>query len=497
MYMYEDISKKIKDGKMAGKLFRSELMKKKFTSYNRYTELAFFLFEYLFPLLGIPEKKAEKLEIWSSEDPVRSSFTQDDNNNLFISVNHKAVFRFNYDKKIPESDINLAKKIVDVYYSFSKFRWKSDSSKRPNFDYYTENVAKKNYEMAVQTGISNWIIGNITKNENKIYDLLEYLETWAIKTYEGRKVSFGILVNKTDTAIDPKYNFVEFLKDDYSATLTDCITSVIEIDRDGFIISYHSITEKDEIRKIRLDHTKPYRFSHVLANFINSERVGIFLLSNGDILIAEKGEIRFVKRNFKWLNMSYEAFHHAIKYALESLKKYKSIKLKIKEKLIKAVYASMLDVSFSHSGGIISIIDKIESVSQCDKNGEKTLSDIDNLTLVEKKFQSDSNATTQNNDDIAKISKRNIIKKLYAGKDFCNIDRKLRSELIAMDGACIIGQDGTVYAFGAIIKNEIGSSHGGRGSACEKLSGNGIAVKISTDGYIEMYAAGEIVYVIK
>ena len=478
-------------------ILRTNLMKMEFRSYNRYTELAFFLFEYLFPLLGIPKKKAEKLEFWSSENSIQSSFIQDEDYTLFIAINHSAVFQFNYDKKIPESDINLAKKIIDVYYSFSKFRWKSNSSRRLNFDYYTENIARKNYEMTVQTGISNWIIGNITKNENKIYDLLEHLETWAVKTYEGKKVSFGILVNKTESASDQKCNFVEFLKDDYSATLTDSITSVIEIDRDGFIISYHSITENDRIRQIRLDHTKPYRFSHVLDNFINSERVGVFLLSNGDILIADKGEIRFVKRNLKWLNISYEAFHHAIKYSLELLKKNNSIKMKIREKIIKEVYASVLDVSFSHSGGIISIIDKIESISQSNKDSAQTLSDIDNLTLDENKLQSDNVDTTQNNDNNAKMSKRYIIKKLYAGEDFIHIDRKLRSELIAMDGACIIGQDGTIYSFGAIIKNEIGSSHGGRGSACEKLSKNGIAVKISTDGYIEMYAAGEIVYEIK
>ena len=76
-------------------------------------------------------------------------------------------------------------------------------------------------------------------------------------------------------------------------------------------------------------------------------------------------------------------------------------------------------------------------------------------------------------------------------KNFIQIDRKLRNELIALDGACIIDQTGRVISFGAIIRNEKGSSEGGRGAAAKSLSQFGMAVKISTDGYIELFVSGE------
>ena len=67
----------------------------------------------------------------------------------------------------------------------------------------------------------------------------------------------------------------------------------------------------------------------------------------------------------------------------------------------------------------------------------------------------------------------------------------------SLDGACVIDNIGQVYSFGAIIQNESGSSGGGRGAAAKKLSEYGMAIKISTDGYIEVFVNQNKVYVIK
>ena len=66
-----------------------------------------------------------------------------------------------------------------------------------------------------------------------------------------------------------------------------------------------------------------------------------------------------------------------------------------------------------------------------------------------------------------------------------------------MDGATILDENGYVISFGAIIQNDSGSSGGGRGAAARKLSYYGLAIKISTDGYIEVYVNGEIKYRMK
>lgn len=93
--------------------------------------------------------------------------------------------------------------------------------------------------------------------------------------------------------------------------------------------------------------------------------------------------------------------------------------------------------------------------------------------------------------------KQHVSKSLIHDSIFQNIDRKLRSELMSLDGACILDCTGKVYSFGAIIQNDSGSSGGGRGAAARKLSAYGMAVKISTDGYIELYINETVVYAIK
>lgn len=56
---------------------------------------------------------------------------------------------------------------------------------------------------------------------------------------------------------------------------------------------------------------------------------------------------------------------------------------------------------------------------------------------------------------------------------------------------------GDLISFGAIIRNDAVSSGGARGAASKTLSKYGLAIKISTDGYVELYVDGEKIFAIK
>ena len=79
------------------------------------------------------------------------------------------------------------------------------------------------------------------------------------------------------------------------------------------------------------------------------------------------------------------------------------------------------------------------------------------------------------------------MREIINGKKFYELDRKLREELVGVDGATIIDNDGNIISVGAIIKIEAGSTGGGRLAATKTLSKYGVALKISTDGSIEGY----------
>lgn len=81
---------------------------------------------------------------------------------------------------------------------------------------------------------------------------------------------------------------------------------------------------------------------------------------------------------------------------------------------------------------------------------------------------------------------------------FFELGRKARQEIIGIDGATIILTDGRFLTTGAIIDNqatkrayevtkETEASGGARKKIAMKLSVYGIAIKISSDGYIECF----------
>ena len=86
-----------------------------------------------------------------------------------------------------------------------------------------------------------------------------------------------------------------------------------------------------------------------------------------------------------------------------------------------------------------------------------------------------------------KCVKAQCLRKIINGRPFHELSRKLRLELISMDGAVVIDSEGTIIAVGAILKIEAGSEGGGRLAAATTLSKYGTAIKISQDGIIKAF----------
>ena len=86
--------------------------------------------------------------------------------------------------------------------------------------------------------------------------------------------------------------------------------------------------------------------------------------------------------------------------------------------------------------------------------------------------------------------KKVLLRLINAGKDnqdrlFFNLDRKLRQELLSLDGATVIDGSGRVLGVGAIVKIDESSEDGGRLAATKQLASYGLAVKVSSDGHIQ------------
>lgn len=466
---------------------------------------------YINPLLGIKDDDVEETLIECKGSS--NVYFSDENGNRYLYFYPHKNSLFGFRKLISKrfSDVNLPL-IRKVLEELRKVMYRADSTSRTK-NYINFDQCKKNYEFAVQRAIISWIFGEYNEN---IERLLSLLEKWSIRTHEGRKVPFAFVIDYLRQIDDGGICYIDFLEDEYSATLSDGITSIIELDLRCNYVDYHSITEGNIFRESRLNGN-PYRFSQVIDQFTD-KRVGIFLLTSGDIILVKDQSIKLVKREGNWLNFDKQVLFSVLEFENERFSREDKKPL-VSSKLMEQIYSTALDVSFSHSGGIIAVVSDYESVTKPSK--------IDSIEKAKGDSQSYENETfgiidyiddiSENNvldfHDLAKrypsefdnprmkkrFAKREIIQNLIKKYDntFEKIDRKLRCELVSMDGATIIDSKGKIISIGAIIQNDSGSYGGGRGSAAKKLSKYGMAIKISTDGYVEIYIAERIKYIIK
>lgn len=462
---------------------------------NARTEYKEFIEKYLLPLLGIHNNNLENYK-----GDFKNDFISQDTGYIFFSTTNETLFKLKHVGTLNEDDISLAKNIIIAFFMVSKNKMNPDGK---THHYYSDVQKEYNYTLAVQKGICTWIIGD--SNED-VEHLLSILEKWSVQTYEGKKVTLGFVINPfAESSFDKSFGtFKDFIKDDFSAVFTDCIHSVIELNKQCEFSQYLSTTEGNEVEGYRLSPRLPIRFANVIQKHIKGNKVGIFLLNNGDIILSKNQEIRFVKRNLKWLNLSYISFYNALEDFIKENK--------IDDSFVEDIYATTLDVSFSHTGGIIAIAKDVSALTENEKDGfpilhkcDFTYETINYNELLNyfkeqnEKYKKDGtkHLVISDNEIKKRILKRNALDNFIQNKTFQQLDRKLRCELVSLDGACILTTQGKVCSFGAIIKNDSGSSGGGRGAASKKLSRFGIAIKISTDGYIELYVKGDLKYSIK
>ena len=109
----------------------------------------------------------------------------------------------------------------------------------------------KVYQLAVQRGICVWALG---KENESIEKLLSLLEEWSVRTYEGKKVTFGFVIDPGEDfpVRIPAQKWFKFLNDDYSAVLTDNIHSLIQLNENCDFIRFCSLTEGKSISSHKL-----------------------------------------------------------------------------------------------------------------------------------------------------------------------------------------------------------------------------------------------------
>lgn len=353
-------------------------------------------------------------------------------------------------------------------------------------DYEIEDIT---YKQRLQTlAMEKAICNSLTDvSSNVLLGVIQELDRCARKTYEGKRISFGIVINEYNNCperSDTLY-YSNLFKKDFFTVISNGVQSCIEIDKEGYLLG-HVMFEK-----LRFVPTiAPYDYIGV-AKYCNEKRIGVILQEGGEILIFKNHELMYCKKRGVWCS-----YYHDEIIQLLSNRATHTIK-----EIRKAIYFTALDCSFEGSGGCLAFVNKDElenALTHIDIDDimdekyfnikkQQLLDEAHKLYNLDKKPPIEEDITYQDYIKTHELTKVNALKQCIAGQKFQELNRKLRQELIAIDGATIIDYDGTIIAIGAIIQIEAGSSGGGRLAAAKTLAKYGVSVKISADGIMQAF----------
>lgn len=379
-------------------------------------------------------------------------------------------YRIKRERPFIPDDVTLISNFISEVYLIESY---------PNLsDEYVETLIQSALNKAIAQTLSQVSTSTITM-------VINSLSKFSERTYEGRNIAYGVVINDKilcKNRVDNVY-FTNFIENPFAAVLTNGTESFIEVDKDGYVSRYVQLnSEKSDYA------LAPYNYTRVLE-YTGDDVTAIVLTQKGEILIYKDSELRYTKRGGRWNPYSHK---ETIRLIHERSKNDNLL-------FAKAVYLTAIDVSFTQTGGIISFLDENEVQNALNHINIK---DICNEKYFEIKrelmaksndpeYESIKNMTF---DEFLKLKQNNkscLLNRLIDGRKFFMLYRKLRQELVGIDGATIIDYNGDIVAVGAIVKIEAGSTGGGRVAATKTLSHYGISIEISSDSSIKGFALDE------
>lgn len=314
-----------------------------------------------------------------------------------------------------------------------------------------------------------------------LLEIVNQLNKWSSRTYEGQNATFGFLLCniKAGDKVNPNMHISNILQENFSAVLADGINTCYKISSDGYLLNYITLPKsKDQTI------SAPYQYID-MANICYGSRVGLSLTATGDILMFHDKNLIFAKHAGTWTRYSHEEIIDRISDNTNDLS----------DKTRKAIYLSALDVSFAKTGGCVVHLNKnhdgsiLRLINEADILMEEYYNqkyELQNPPTQEDSppASTDEHLSYEEFLDTPKCAKVSNLRCMIGGRKFGDLGRKLRQELLSVDGATVIDYDGDIVAVGAIIMIENGSFSGGRLAAAKTLSKHGVSLKISEDGQI-------------
>ena len=285
--------------------------------------------------------------------------------------------------------------------------------------------------------------------ETLVLSGIDQLSHWGSRLYEGAPIAASIGFRNSrqpNTSVRLK----DIADNDFGAVLGNGFDTLLEFDFRSRLISHRELKSQGDWPSFC-----PLRQSAIAEwTSRHQKRVALTLNRLGEILVLRDRQLLFARRSGSWHFLT----HDPVVSQMSLPRGNRNIRV--------SIYETCLDASFARTGACIGVI----------SGGSKG----DWRELVDEADQLDRHAST----------KTRAISKMISGSKFHQLDRRLRQELAAIDGATVISHLGDVLAVGAILRIPGGSVGGGRLAAATALSAKGLGIKVSQDGGIIGLRAG-------
>lgn len=279
-----------------------------------------------------------------------------------------------------------------------------------------------------------------------LLDALDQLVKWASRLYEGKPIVSALGFFKKSGG---SQSFQNLCQDDFSSVLSNGFDTILEFNFQGKLQSHNCILFNNSPPSFA-----PYRQGPI-AQWTEGGKIALVLNRLGEILVFKNQLLLFARRSGKWHFLTHEP-------VISQMKQPPSRAIRC------AIYESCLDASFSRTGACIGV--------------------------VKKELQKKWNRIVPQDDEYLhspKSSKAKAISKIVNHRPFHQLDRRLRQELLSIDGATLMNYKGDILVVGSILKIPGGSTGGGRLAAAKALGEYGLGIKVSQDGGIRGYQNGQ------
>jgi hypothetical protein len=294
-------------------------------------------------------------------------------------------------------------------------------------------------------------VSTVHESESTLLSGIDQLAAWASRQYEGSAISASIGFRQLRQNAN-RPTLVDISGHDFSAVISNGYDTLLEFNFRGRLITHRSLTIESEPPPYC-----PFRQGPIAewtTGDVHRRRVALSLNRGGEILVFRDRQLLFARRSGRWRFLTHEP-------VLIQMGTPQDMRIR------RAVYETCLDTSFARTGGCIGLVSS------------------SHMTGLSKVVVTEADLV-----QMTKSVKTRSIRRMIRNKKFQELDRRLRQELVAIDGATIISHNGELLAVGAILKIPGGSTSGGRLAAAKAFSKLGLGIKVSQDGGITGYRVG-------